>query len=221
LRVSTGRTQPVILKCLAGCGTEDVLAADGLTLTDICSSDPAMRPKRQREAPRIEQLAYLRVRSDSTELSDVKQSWGRFARATTQLTVGIDPTGNRRAVEEERFAAGDVMVRMPSRAGRNMRAVLEDLVEMANERLEGGRDCQPIAYGRVMGEQRLGIPQSETRKALRALEWHGVIERVRRLPGPWHKREGAGAWTWRLVVVPAIEPNERTEAQSVIEAVAA
>lgn len=203
LRVSTGRTQPVVLHCFVGCATEDVLACDQLTLADICASGSATHAGRRREVPSIEQLAYLRI-SSNTCLSHVMQSCVRFARATTQLTIGIDPTGSRRAVEEEQFSVGDLMVRMPTRAGKNMRAVLRDFVELANERLAGGRRCEPIAYGSIFASQRLGIRRSEITKALAALERHGVIERVRRLP--LLGVEDCGAWTWRLVVVPAIEP---------------
>jgi hypothetical protein len=211
LRVTRGRTQPVVIHCFAGCRTEDVLACDGLTLADICSSDPETHPVNA--VVQLEQCGYLHIRSSAVEPSSthVKPSWVRFATATTHLTVGIDPTGNRKAVEEERFGGGELMLKMPTRAGKNMRAVLEDLVDLANERLAGGRDCQPIAYGRIMGAQRLGIRDCDVAKALKALERHGVIERVRRLPRPLLKRDGEGAWTWRLVVVPAIEPPHDNE----------
>jgi hypothetical protein len=81
--------------------------------------------------------------------------------------------------------------------------VLEHLVELANERL-ASRNCQPIAYGALKAERELGVRHSAVTEALRSLERHGIIERVRRLPGTWFKNEGEGAWTWRLVVVPAI-----------------
>lgn len=85
--------------------------------------------------------------------------------------------------------------------------VLEHMVELANERLAGGRDCQPIAYGTIRAGRELGMKPSAATEALKSLEKHGVIERVRRLPGTWFKREGEGAWTYRLVVVPAIAPT--------------
>jgi hypothetical protein len=41
LRIGRGDTQPVVLKCMAGCPTEAVLAAIGLTFTAVSSSDSA------------------------------------------------------------------------------------------------------------------------------------------------------------------------------------
>jgi hypothetical protein len=204
LRVREGREHPVVLHCLAGCSTAEVLAADGLTLADLCcvsgcrSRETDTRLLRGKEqAPELQQLGYMRIRSNEVEHYPHIQ----------ELTVGIDPTGNRRAVEEERFSVGELNVTLPSRSGKNMVLVLEHMVELANERLAGGRNCQPIAYGTLQAERALGVRHSAASEALRSLERHGCIERVRRLPGLFGpSREGAGAWTFRLVVTPAIQP---------------
>lgn len=47
LSVSAGRDQPVVFTCHAGCATTDVLAALGLTMADICSTN-GDRPKGRR-----------------------------------------------------------------------------------------------------------------------------------------------------------------------------
>jgi hypothetical protein len=219
LRVREGRKHPVVFSCLAGCHRGEILGALGLTLADLCSSDRETEPSSKRRTEWV-QLEYLHICSGGSDgstgnrsvcraeptLSDVVVTCLRFATATTEISVGIDPTANRQAVEEERFSAGDLEVKLPPRAGRNMRHVLEHLVDEANERLAGGWKTKPIACGTIKAGRELGMRPSAVSKALRGLERHGAIERVRRLDrrfGPG--REEAGAWTWRLVVVPAIE----------------
>jgi hypothetical protein len=97
----------------------------------------------------------------------------------------------------------DLVVTMPKRAGTVMRLVLEDLVSEANERIASGWRTKPIAYGCDDKAKQLGVRRSAVTEALHALERHGGIERVHRLPLLGF--EGSGAWTYRLVVTPAVE----------------
>jgi len=102
-------------------------------------------------------------------------------------------------------------VEMPWGAGKVMRAVLNLIVDQANEkiasceweapnrRVEAWRR-EPVACGCDDSARRLGVNRSSVHEALKALEDHGCIERVRRLD--LLGRPGAGAWTWRLVVTP-------------------
>jgi hypothetical protein len=184
LSVSQGPPGRELLLHCFGCGAkfEDLLAAVGV--------EHAKRPQVVVTA----ECQYLR----STEY-EILGVVSRSAR------VGIDPGRNRPAVREGRFSAGDLIVKMPPRAGRFMRAVLEDLVVLANERIASGWMTKPIAYGKNVGAQRLDVPPSEVRKALKGLERAGVIERVRRRD--WLGVAEAGAWTWRLVVEPAIDAH--------------
>ena len=58
---------------------------------------------------------------------------------------------------------------MPPRAGKVMRAVLEDLVDLANKRIASGWQTMPIAYGSRMAAQRLDVRhQRRDRGAARA-----------------------------------------------------
>lgn len=45
LSVSAGSSQPVILRCHAGCLTADILTAGGLVMADICDPDQPIKPR--------------------------------------------------------------------------------------------------------------------------------------------------------------------------------
>ena len=97
--------------------------------------------------------------------------------------IGIDFTANRAGQREEHseYWAGDLIAKMPPRAGKVMHAVLEDPVDLANKRIASGWQTMPIAYGSRMAAQRLDVRHSAATEALHALARHEVIERVRRL----------------------------------------
>jgi hypothetical protein len=196
LYITAGDRTELMLHCF-GCGAKfcDLLAAVGACLPE------------RKTSSRQESCQYLRIRSSGRDHSG--DTCLPFASATRELRVGIDPTGCRSAVEEERFWAGELMVKLPPRAGKVMRLVLENLVLQANERLASGWRTTPIAFGTVQGAKELGTRPSAITKALRSLEKHGAIERVGRLP--MLGVENAGAWTWRLVVTPAVDINDRRE----------
>jgi hypothetical protein len=184
LFISEGRDQALLLHC-HGCDAEfaDLLAAVGVRTAETLPSS---------RYDRTESAEYLTT--CSTDRDAVLRSIPRTAR------IGIDPVACRAALDEDHSElwGGDYTVKTPSRAGKVMRLVLEDLVELANERLRGGWRTTPIAYGGVMGAKRVGARPADVRRALRSLESQGAIERVGRLP--MLGIEGAGAWTWRLVV---------------------
>jgi hypothetical protein len=193
LFIGEGRGQKLLLHCF-GCRANfaDLLAAVGVE-----------SPKStQGSLSECLECQYLRIGSSAlTVLGSISRT----------ATIGIDPMDCRAAVLEVDFlpvytGEADFMVKMPKRAGKVMRAVLEDLVELANERIEK-RWTIPIAYGNRWAAGRLSVRPSAITEALLALEHHGVIERVRRLPSIWFGREGEGAWTWRLVVTPAVTPT--------------
>src|SRR5580693_2474823 len=61
LHISVGKTQPVVLKCHAGCEPDDVLAKLGLTWDDLCKPreerDRQPQPGRGEWTPRGEAVA--------------------------------------------------------------------------------------------------------------------------------------------------------------------
>ena len=52
LVVSEGWKHPIVLNCKASCSTADVLAAEGLTMRDICADDDRGRVKEEPRAPK-------------------------------------------------------------------------------------------------------------------------------------------------------------------------
>ena len=184
LRISAGRDQELVLYC-HGCQADfrDLLAAVGIV--PIGEIDPSS----SWGIGSVSECQYLRIEGDVVP-----------ARVRS---VGIDVSDCRAAIEDEAaYPGGGVIVKMPQRAGRVMRLVLEDIVRQANERIASGWQTTPIAYGSMSAAERLGVRKSGVTEALAALEKQGIVERVHRLPDPVFRFEGLGAWTWRLVVTP-------------------
>ena len=182
LRIGTGRDGQLLVYC-HGCNAPfaDLLAAAGIT--PIGEIDPSTTSWKVGQS--FSQYKSVRIEGDAPE---------RVRR------IGIDVSACRAAIEDEAdYPHGDVIVKMPPRAGRVMRRVLEDIVRQANSRIAKGWQTTPIAYGSVSASERLGVRKSAVTEALQALERHGIIERVHRLPDPVFRFEGLGAWTWRLI----------------------
>ena len=71
LHVSVGKTQPVVLKCHAGCEPDDILAKLGLTWEDLCKPrerDEAPKPGRSEWTPRGDAVAVYEYHDETGKL---------------------------------------------------------------------------------------------------------------------------------------------------------
>jgi hypothetical protein len=130
LKVRAGQTQPVVLHCFAECHADSVLVAAGLSWSDVLARSEA----------RARALVVQGYRCGEHEYDALDDGL---------LSVVFDlkpPQVERDYVEGMRAPNGALLVEQPKRAGKVMRAVLEDVAELVRERMAQG-ETRPVPYG--------------------------------------------------------------------------
>ncbi len=99
LSIKDGDDGRVLLHCFAGCGTEDVLSAIGLTFSDVMperiGAEHSYKPVRNRISPRDalatldhESLVVAIIGADFLEHKEIDEdTWGRLAAAVQRINT--------------------------------------------------------------------------------------------------------------------------------------
>lgn len=194
LSVRPGQEQPVMFKCFGGCTHDDVLAAAGLDWSDVLPRSATRSmvvgkllpcDDHGAHSPNFEWFAvamWQALRADHPE-------------ARAELVGQERPQGERDYVERSRDVFG---VECPKGAGKVMRMVLEDFVNVLNERRARG-EVRAVPYGSRWVAERLGIPDRAARKAISSLVAAGALEPQGELSRQDAKRYG-GTPLYALVV---------------------
>jgi hypothetical protein len=147
LNIMPGKDQPVVLICRANCATEDVLAAIGLTLADICQPKEQERPKGEWTPHGEATAVYTYTDEDGTVLYEVMRT------AAKQFPVRVPDSS---AKTGWRWRLGDtrrVLYRLPKLryaidAGRTIYVPEGEKDVHSVERAGGIATCNPGGAGK-------------------------------------------------------------------------
>lgn len=176
LRISSGHSQPLVLKCF-GCPAsfQEILRAVGLWKPETTPNTSSVLH------------AYRCLYC----LDPLHNDLG----VITQINWITSDS------KKDDLHTGQIgLIELPKRAGRVMRLVAEDMVTQVNLRRILDRNHQPLAYGCDQASRELGVHRANIRRALHKLEHHGAIECVDQLPPRGRGLDGAKLYALRIAV---------------------